>query len=54
MSKDCIYENINYSLEKSLDKLDKKDTLIILPTYTAMLEVQKYLKRKGIEPWHTN
>lgn len=52
LSKNNVYENINYSLEQSISKLSNNDTLIILPTYTAMLEVQKFLKNRGAASWH--
>ena len=53
LSKNDIYENINYSLQKSVSKLNNKDTLIILPTYTAMLEIQKVLSRlENTTKWH--
>lgn len=42
------HEDINNSLENSLAQLDTKDTLLILPTYTAMLQLQKILGEK----WH--
>lgn len=44
------HEDINNSLENSLRKLRTKDTLLILPTYTAMLELQKILGEK----WHND
>lgn len=53
LSKNNIYKEINYSIIGSLDKLNKGDTLIILPTYTSMLEVQKVLHNMGaISKWH--
>lgn len=52
LSKNNVYENINYSVEQSISKLNNNDTLIILPTYTAMLEVQKFLKKGGARSWH--
>lgn len=52
MNKDNIHENIKYSLDSALSNLDKEDTLIILPTYTALLELQKYIsKQEGISTW---
>jgi len=39
-------ENIKSSLEYSLSKLKNGETLYILPTYTAMLEVRKILEQK--------
>ncbi|KKR29049.1 hypothetical protein A2Y27_02980 [candidate division CPR2 bacterium GWD1_39_7] len=35
------------ALSKALDKLGAKETLYILPTYTAMLEIRKYLTKEG-------
>lgn len=52
LNKNNVYENINYSLQKSLEHLNTKDTLIILPTYTAMLEIQKNLQKQGGSSWH--
>ena len=47
LSKNNIYKEVNYSILKSLENLDTKDTLLILPTYTGLLEVQKTLSRVG-------
>lgn len=53
MSKNNVYENIDYSIAKSISNLNNKDTLIILPTYTAMLEIQKTLSKLGnTTKWH--
>lgn len=53
MSKNNVYENIDYSIVKSISNLNNKDTLIILPTYTAMLEIQKTLSKLGnTTKWH--
>lgn len=52
MSNIATHEDINYSLEKSLDNMNTNDTLLILPTYTAMLELQGILKKYGIKNWH--
>src|SRR3989344_4606338 len=55
LSKNDVYENIKYSISHLLGKLSKNDTLIILPTYTAMLEVQKILHKLGGDAkWHKN
>ncbi len=53
LSKNNIVEDISYSLNFSLGKLKENDTLFILPTYTALLEVQKTLSKltKGVK-WH--
>lgn len=48
MSNINVHEDISSSLENSFSKMDNKDTLLILPTYTAMLELQKVLGEK----WH--
>ena len=53
MDNDDIQESIYYSIRHNLAKLDKNNTLYILPTYTAMLETQKVLSRMGaITKWH--
>ena len=53
LSKNNIYEDISYSLENTLENMSSKDTLLILPTYTALLEVQKSLaKLGGSSKWH--
>ena len=53
LSKNDVYENIKYSIKAIISNLDIKDTLIILPTYTALLEVQKTLSELGEHPkWH--
>lgn len=53
INKDNVNKDINYSIKKSLEKLSTNDTLIILPTYTALLEVQKSLSRLGDnQKWH--
>lgn len=49
LSKNNVYENISYSIKKSLENMSSKDTLLILPTYTALLEVQKTLTK-----WETS
>jgi len=49
LGKNDIYREIYYSIKQALKKLDKKDTLLVLPTYTAMLEVQKSLNKMGVE-----
>lgn len=45
LSKKNIYKEGNYSISKILHKLSNKDTLIILPTYTALLSIQKYFSK---------
>ncbi len=49
LSKNNIHKEINYSIINTLQKMNTKDTLIILPTYTALLEVQKILNQIGRE-----
>ena len=52
LSKNSVYKDINYSITNTLSKLNNKDTLIVLPTYTALLEVQKTLSKLGGDKWH--
>lgn len=53
LSKKDIYKNIYYSIRESLAKLSNNDTLIILPTYSALLDVQRSLNRLGGRgKWH--
>lgn len=53
LSKNKVYENISYSIRQSVKSLNNKDTLVILPTYTAMLETQKSIAKLGGETkWH--
>ncbi|HSX19216.1 MAG TPA: MurT ligase domain-containing protein [Candidatus Saccharimonadales bacterium] len=52
LSKNNVYEDINYSLQNSVESLSENETLIILPTYTAMLEIQKSLNKIGGVKWH--
>lgn len=53
LSKNNIYKEISYSLEACLNNMNIKDTLIVLPTYTALLEIQKTLaKLGGSTKWH--
>lgn len=47
-----LQEDIYYSINQAINKLKTNDTLIILPTYTALLEVQKSLEKWGGEKWH--
>jgi len=41
-------ENLDLALNKALSKTPKDETLIILPTYSAMLEIRKLLTGKSI------
>lgn len=53
LDKNNVHKDISYSIHKSLKNLNTKDTLLILPTYTALLEVQKTLaKLSGTSKWH--
>ena len=53
LSNNSIYTVISYSILKSMSKLNNNDTLIILPTYTALLDVQEsVLKLAGGKKWH--
>lgn len=53
LDKDNIQESIYYSVRHQVEKLDKNNTLYVLPTYTAMLETQKVLSKMGaISKWH--
>jgi len=47
LSNKNVNKDINYSIIHCLGNLDTKDTLLILPTYTALLDVQKSLNKKG-------
>jgi UDP-N-acetylmuramyl tripeptide synthase len=47
LSNKDVYKKINYSIIQNLKKLDTKNTLLILPTYTALLDVQKTLSKRG-------
>lgn len=47
-SKVKIYENLNTAIKKSLSETASKETLFILPTYSAMLEVRKILTGRKI------
>jgi len=52
---DNVHEDIYYSLKHAINLMDNNTTLYILPTYTAMLEVQKNLAGMGaIAKWHKN
>lgn len=41
-----VHEHIKTSIDDSLKSMNTKDTLLILPTYTAMLELQKIVGEK--------
>src|SRR3989344_5470687 len=55
LSNKYVYKQINYSISQALASSNNKDTLLILPTYTALLETQKILsKLSRQEKWHQN
>ncbi len=47
-----IESDIEKALEKSLSKVQKGQSLIVLPTYTAMISLQKSLHKLGGTKWH--
>lgn len=54
LDKKNIHEDISYSISNSIKKLGNKDILLILPTYTALLEVQQSLAKRGGTKWYKN
>jgi len=40
----AVIENIKESIEYALKNINENEQLLIMPTYTALLEIQKYLK----------
>ena len=52
LSKNMIDENISSSIYSTVKNLHNKDTLLILTTYTALLDVQKTLPKMGSVKWH--
>jgi len=53
LSKNAIHEQIDNSIESALSILNNNNTLAILPTYTALMPVEKYLlKHTKIVRWH--
>ncbi|MBI2327633.1 DUF1727 domain-containing protein [Candidatus Curtissbacteria bacterium] len=52
LSKKLVDEDISYSINSTVKNLHNKDTLSILTTYTALLEVQKTLSKMGSTQWH--
>lgn len=46
-----VHDNLNTAINKAISKLAKNETLFILPTYTALLGLQAYLKDKGGVAW---
>lgn len=54
MNKVNAHEDIKYSFESAISSLNKKNTLVVLPTYTALLRLQEYLSQKGnSDKWHS-
>lgn len=51
MSNINVHEDIKYSIKKSLSNLNTNNTLVILATYTAMLELQKDIEEFGGNKW---
>lgn len=47
MKKIATVEEVIPALNKALEKLESGETLYILPTYTAMLEIRNYLTKEG-------
>lgn len=53
LSKNNVEENILSSINFTVKNMDTKNTLIILPTYTALLSLQKLLPKMGdTTKWH--
>ncbi|MBI4037422.1 DUF1727 domain-containing protein [Candidatus Curtissbacteria bacterium] len=52
MSNITVHKEISYSYNHALNKTNKNNTLIVLPTYTALLELQKHLEKSGATKWH--
>lgn len=52
LSKNMINTDINYSLNFTVKSITPNEELIILPTYTALLSVQKSLSKQGEGKWH--
>jgi len=53
VDKTNVHEHINTSINATINSLSKNDTLIILPTYTSLLSVQKTLNELGGQTkWH--
>lgn len=53
LSKDNIYEQIESSIKAAIANMNKNNTLYVLPTYTALMSVEKSLNRLGnVVKWH--
>lgn len=48
MKKVALEKDLGKALEKSISQLEEGETLYILPTYTAMLELRRILTNKGL------
>ncbi|MEK6846755.1 MAG: MurT ligase domain-containing protein [Nanoarchaeota archaeon] len=48
-----VHKDLNTAIIQAIGKLAKDDTLYILPTYTALIGLQAYLKNKGIISWQS-
>lgn len=46
-----VQQNLKSAIDNSISKLAKGDTLFVLPTYTALMGLQAYLKSKGVASW---
>lgn len=46
-----VHENINYSISEAISNMDNNNTLFILPTYTAMIKIQKLLTQDLETKW---
>jgi len=46
-----VHEDLNTAISSATAKLATDDTLYILPTYTALIGLQTYLKSKGVASW---
>lgn len=52
INKNIIKSNVNDALQQSLDNLATDQKLIILPTYTALLEIERAIETLGGAKWH--
>jgi len=48
IKQNCVFENLEVAINKSLNETNKNEVLYILPTYSAMLETRKILTGKEI------
>ena len=55
VSKYNVNEQIDSSIKSAMKLLNTNDTLVILPTYTALISLQKYFAKTGtVGKWHKN